>query len=93
MNLAFDQLVFAISDETYTYHKDLAASSCLPVEYKTKLEALKKGELYLTKRIRRHEIPVKQRHLQLLGRSVDLNTLVSQNTSNKLYEARSKAST
>ena len=84
VNLAFDQLVFAISDETYSYHKDLAASTCLPMEYKTKLEAVKK-EHYLTKRIRRHDISVGQRHVQLLGRSVDLNLLISQNTSNKLY--------
>ena len=85
VNLAFDQLVFAISDETYTYHKDLAASLLLPTSFKNTVEAAMKAKV-LTKSVRRHAIPTNQRHLQLLGRSIDLNHLISQHTSNKLYQ-------
>ncbi|GMI36528.1 hypothetical protein TrRE_jg10260 [Triparma retinervis] len=84
VNLAFDQMVFAISDETYTYHKDLAASFLLPDNFKDTVEQAFKAKV-LTKAVRRHFIPTNQRHLQLLGRSIDLNHLVTQHTSNKLY--------
>eukprot|EP00520_Triparma_pacifica_P016970 CAMPEP_0118647642 /NCGR_PEP_ID=MMETSP0785-20121206/8721_1 /TAXON_ID=91992 /ORGANISM="Bolidomonas pacifica, Strain CCMP 1866" /LENGTH=1553 /DNA_ID=CAMNT_0006539761 /DNA_START=145 /DNA_END=4803 /DNA_ORIENTATION=+ len=84
VNLAFDQLVFSISDETYTYHKDMAATFHLPDSFKNTVEAAMKANV-LTKSVRRHFIPTSQRHLQLLGRSIDLNHLVSQHISNKLY--------
>ncbi|GMH96491.1 hypothetical protein TrVE_jg14429 [Triparma verrucosa] len=84
VNLAFDQLIFAISDETYTYNKDMAACYNLPVSFKERVEAAKKSAV-ATKSVRRHTIPINQRHLQLLGRSIDLNLLVSQHSSNKLY--------
>ncbi|GMH87256.1 hypothetical protein TL16_g10797, partial [Triparma laevis f. inornata] len=84
VNLAFDQLIFAISDETYTYHKDMAACYNLPVNFKDRVELWKKKAV-ATKAVRRHAIPINQRHLQLLGRSIDLNLLVSQHSSNKLY--------
>ena len=45
VNLAFDQLIFAISDETYTYYKDMAASYNLPVSYKSRVEAAKKAQV------------------------------------------------
>ena len=85
VNLAFDQLVFAISDETYTYHKDLAAALHLPNDFKSAMECAK-GAPILTKRIRRFAIPTNQRNFRLLGRSINLSLLVSQHASNKLYD-------
>ena len=49
MNLVFDQLIFAISDETYTYHKDFAASNVFDSDLKAVLENARKSK-YLSKR-------------------------------------------
>tara|TARA_B110000971_G_C19798420_1_gene403108 strand:- start:84 stop:377 length:294 start_codon:yes stop_codon:yes gene_type:complete len=49
VNLVFDQLIFAISDETYTYHKDFAASNVFDSDLKAVLENARKSK-YLSKR-------------------------------------------
>ena len=84
VNLVFDQLIFAISDETYTYYKDFAASNVFDGELKKVLEKAKNYN-YLTKRVMRQSVPISQKHIQLLGRSVDLNLLITQHVSNKFY--------
>jgi len=84
VNLVFDQLVFLISDEMFSHFKNTAASSLLDKEYRQKLEGMK-GVKYLSTQPRRYEIPMSQRHIQLLGRSIDLNFLIGQHINNTFY--------
>jgi cytoplasmic FMR1 interacting protein len=85
VNLAFDQLVYKLSDQTYNYYKIKASSLQLDKEYRKQLEAA-----YPDKAFRFHapksrlEVLFKQRHVQLLGRSIDLQALVSQRINNYL---------
>ena len=82
-NLVLDQMIFLLSDEMYKYYKNFAASFCLEKSFKLKLEEIK-GSPHLTVDKRRYEIPLAQRHIQLLGRSVDLSFLVGQHMNTKL---------
>lgn len=82
-NLVLDQVIYFLSADLYEYHKNVAASSLLEHSFKGKLEELK-DESYLTVPQRRYSIPVGQRHVQLLGRSVDLNFLISRHLNDKM---------
>ncbi|KAJ1421295.1 cytoplasmic FMR1-interacting, partial [Ochromonadaceae sp. CCMP2298] len=83
-NLVVDQLYFLLSDEIYAYYKALAAEGCLDKALKGKLESLK-GAPYLTVEARRMEALLAQRHIQLLGRSLNFSFVLAQNVNNKLY--------
>mmetsp|Transcript_22337 Transcript_22337/g.32537 ORF Transcript_22337/g.32537 Transcript_22337/m.32537 type:complete len:1588 (+) Transcript_22337:206-4969(+) len=89
-NLVFDQLIYLLSDEMYTYYKNYAASTGLDQVYKILHEKLRrmtkesKTQSMMVCR-RRYEIPMGQRHIQLLGRSIDLNYLIGQHINNKMY--------
>ena len=90
-NLVFDQLVFLISDEMYTYYKNFAASNTIEKAYKIKNEDFyrsSRGDLKVSSldvSYRRYHIPIGQRHIQLLGRSIDLNYLIGQHVNNTFY--------
>lgn len=83
-NLVFDQLVYLMSDEIYGYYKNFAATGKLERGIKKKFEQLR-GKAYLTTAKRRYEIPMLQKHIQLIGRTIDLNHLISQNINNYFY--------
>eukprot|EP01114_Cavostelium_apophysatum_P018213 TRINITY_DN5592_c0_g1_i1.p1 TRINITY_DN5592_c0_g1~~TRINITY_DN5592_c0_g1_i1.p1 ORF type:complete len:1338 (-),score=458.14 TRINITY_DN5592_c0_g1_i1:118-4131(-) len=77
VNLCFDQLVYKISDQIYTHFKTHAASILLDKSYKTQLETIYSAHrLHVPKS--RYEVLLKQRHIHLLGRSIDLNNLITQ---------------
>lgn len=85
VNLAFDQLIYKLSDQCYTHYKTLA--SCLILDKDLKLSL---DNLY-PERTQRFQPPksrlstlFSQRHFQLLGRSVDLNDLLSQRMNTSL---------
>jgi len=89
-NLVFDQLVFLISDEMYSYYKNFAASNTLDKVYKIMHEEFRhkmKDSKVNTLEVacRRYNIPIGQRHIQLLGRSIDLNYLIGQHINNTFY--------
>jgi len=77
VNLCFDQLVYKLSEQMYTYFKTQASSLLLDKPYKGQLETI-----YPASRLNvpksRYEVILRQRHIQLLGRSVDLNLLIAQ---------------
>jgi cytoplasmic FMR1 interacting protein len=83
-NLVFDQLVFLMTDEIYGYYKNFAATGLLEKDIKQKFEHLRR-KAYLTTGKRRYEIPLLQKHIQLVGRSIDLNHLISQHINNYIY--------
>ena len=83
-NLVIDQLYFLLSDEVYTYYKNLAASTELDMSLKHKLE-LMKNSAHLSVDARRMVSLLSQRHIQLLGRSINFSFILGQNINNKIY--------
>lgn len=84
VNLVIDQLYFLLSDEIYNYFKNLASSSLLEKSFKNKMEELK-GSEHFSIDARRIETLMEQRHVQLLGRSINLSFILAQNINNKIY--------
>jgi cytoplasmic FMR1 interacting protein len=68
----------------YTYFKNLAATTELDMSLKHKLESLR-GNPHLTVDARRMASLLSQRHIQLLGRSINFSFILGQNINNKLY--------
>ena len=81
--LVLDQFVYLISDEIFSYYKNLAASIKLDKTYKEKLE-ISGANLSVDRK--RYDIIMLQRNVELLGRSVDLNFLICQHVNGKLVQ-------
>jgi len=77
VNLCFDQLVYKLSDQVYTHFKTKASSILLDKPYKQQLESMIGGDKLSVPKSR-YEVILKQKHFQLLGRSIDINTLIMQ---------------
>ncbi|CAD5220900.1 unnamed protein product [Bursaphelenchus okinawaensis] len=76
VNLCFDQFVFKLSEAVFQHYKQLAATMLLDKGFKSDCTRL--GIAVRTPLTARYETLLKQRHVQLLGRSIDLNRLISQ---------------
>ncbi len=85
VNLVFDQAVFLIGEEMYSHYKDCASSELLPAEYKNEIERVK-GYKQLTINEKRFKTPASQRHVLLLGRSIDMNYLLGNHVNHKLQK-------
>ena len=73
VNLCFDQFVYKLSEQIFSYYKQLAASITLDKRFRTDLATL--GVNFAWPSSNRYETLLKQRHLQLLGRTIDLGKL------------------
>lgn len=77
VNLCFDQFVFKLSEQIFAHYKQLAGSIFLDKRFRVECEVL--GFNFSSyPRNNRYETLLKQRHVQLLGRSIDLNKLITQ---------------
>lgn len=77
VNLCFDQFVYKLSEQIFAHYKQLAASILLDKRFR--VECITLGAYLLPyPRANRYETLLKQRHVQLLGRSIDLNKLITQ---------------
>uniref|UniRef100_A0A914V5T6 Uncharacterized protein n=1 Tax=Plectus sambesii TaxID=2011161 RepID=A0A914V5T6_9BILA len=76
VNLCFDQFVFKLSDSVLAYFKQLSSSMFLDKRFRCECSNL--GLNITTPVCMRYKTLLKQRHVQLLGRSIDLNRLVTQ---------------
>ncbi|XP_071452530.1 cytoplasmic FMR1-interacting protein isoform X2 [Hetaerina americana] len=77
VNLCFDQFVYKLSEQIFAHYKQLASSILLDKRFRVECMAL--GTYLLPyPRANRYETLLKQRHVQLLGRSIDLNKLITQ---------------
>lgn len=83
VNLAFDQLLYKLSDYCFNYYKTKAASILMDKEFRYLLEN------EMQDKISRFHVPksrlnviLRQHHFQLLGRSIDINGLISQRMNN-----------
>ncbi|XP_074599073.1 cytoplasmic FMR1-interacting protein Sra-1 [Brevipalpus obovatus] len=76
VNLCFDQFVYKLSDQIFAYYKQLAGSILLDKRFRS--EAQVHHIKFAWPQSNRYETLMRQRHLQLLGRTLDLNRLVAQ---------------
>ncbi|XP_050079381.1 cytoplasmic FMR1-interacting protein [Anopheles maculipalpis] len=77
VNLCFDQFVYKLSEQVFAHYKQLAGSIYLDKRFRVECEVL--GFNFQSyPRNNRYETLLKQRHVQLLGRSIDLNKLITQ---------------
>ncbi|RDD41868.1 Cytoplasmic FMR1-interacting protein 2 [Trichoplax sp. H2] len=75
VNLCFDQLVYNISDHIYSYYKTVAGSMILDKRFRS--EAPSASQLRPAPSNRYKSI-LQQKHVQLLGRNIDMNRLITQ---------------
>ncbi|XP_070088088.1 cytoplasmic FMR1-interacting protein 1 isoform X2 [Equus caballus] len=79
VNLCFDQFVYKLADQIFAYYKIMAGS--LLLDKRLRSECKNQGATIHLPPSNRYETLLKQRHVQLLGRSVDLNRLITQRIS------------
>jgi cytoplasmic FMR1 interacting protein len=84
VNLVFDQLIFLISDHIYSYYKDMVGSREIDGFYRERLLQGQKKHVDVSSR--RCDVPTSQRHIQVLGRVIDLNNLITQHINGKFYK-------
>ncbi|TNM87595.1 hypothetical protein fugu_005816 [Takifugu bimaculatus] len=85
VNLCFDQFVYKLADQIFAYYKILAGS--LLLDKRLRAECKNQGANIPWPSSNRYETLLKQRHVQLLGRSIDLNRLITQRVSAALYKS------
>uniref|UniRef100_A0AAR2LNC4 Cytoplasmic FMR1-interacting protein n=1 Tax=Pygocentrus nattereri TaxID=42514 RepID=A0AAR2LNC4_PYGNA len=85
VNLCFDQFVYKLADQIFAYYKVLAGS--LLLDKRLRAECKNQGANIPWPSSNRYETLLKQRHVQLLGRSIDLNRLITQRVSAALYKS------
>ncbi|XP_071124778.1 cytoplasmic FMR1-interacting protein 2-like isoform X3 [Mytilus edulis] len=85
VNLCFDQFVYKLSDQIFAYYKHLAGSIMLDKRFRA--ECVSQNVKINYPVANRYETLLKQRHVQILGRSIDLNKLVGQRVNASLQKA------
>ena len=71
-NLVLEQTIMAMSESTYAYFKDLSASSMLEAAFKRKVEDIR-GTRFLTLGRQHLDSVMSQRHVSLLGRTLNFS--------------------
>ncbi|XP_017939679.2 cytoplasmic FMR1-interacting protein 1 isoform X3 [Manacus vitellinus] len=85
VNLCFDQFVYKLADQIFAYYKAMAGS--LLLDKRLRSECKSQGATIQLLQSNRYETLLKQRHVQLLGRSIDLNRLITQRISAAMYRS------
>ncbi|GAB6019487.1 Cytoplasmic FMR1-interacting protein 1 [Chamberlinius hualienensis] len=85
VNLCFDQFVYKLSEQIFAYYKQLAGSILLDKRFR--YECAQYGTRIYYPPANRYETILKQRHVQLLGRSIDLNRLIAQRVNVAMQKA------
>lgn len=76
VNLCFDQFVYKLSEQIFAYYKHLSGSILLDKRFRSETAAM--NIKFSWPQANRYDTLLKQRHLQLLGRTIDLNRLLAQ---------------
>ena len=76
VNLCFDQFVYKLSEQIFAYYKHLASSILLDKRFRSEAAAM--SIKFSWPQTNRYETLLRQRHLQILGRTIDLNRLIAQ---------------
>lgn len=85
VNLCFDQFVYKLSEQIFTHYKQLASSILLDKRFRS--ECAVRGAYLPYPRANRYETLLKQRHVLLLGRSIDLNRLITQRINADMHKS------
>ncbi|XP_050734850.1 cytoplasmic FMR1-interacting protein-like isoform X1 [Eriocheir sinensis] len=85
VNLCFDQFVFKLSEQVFAYYKHLAGSILLDKRFRS--ECIQNSLRIHYPPANRYETLLKQRHVQLLGRSIDLNKLICQRINASMHKS------
>lgn len=89
-NLVFDQLVYKLSDQLFKYYKQYAASILLDKRFR--MEAHRAGWREPYPQPNRYATAlIRQRSVQLLGRSIDLSYLISQRINKAIMKSLEEA--
>uniref|UniRef100_A0A8C7PPJ7 Cytoplasmic FMR1 interacting protein 2 n=1 Tax=Oncorhynchus mykiss TaxID=8022 RepID=A0A8C7PPJ7_ONCMY len=89
VNLCFDQFVYKLADQIFAYYKAMSGSVLLDKRFRA--ECKNYGVIIPYPPSNRYETLLKQRHVQLLGRSIDLNRLITQRISAAMYKSLDQA--
>ncbi|XP_065187273.1 cytoplasmic FMR1-interacting protein 2-like [Sycon ciliatum] len=84
VNLVFDQFIYKISEQIFIYFKSLACSILLDKKFRIECQDSQRIPF---PQANRYQTILKQRHVQILGRSIDLNRLISQRLTNHMLKA------
>ncbi|XP_063952182.1 cytoplasmic FMR1-interacting protein 2-like [Lytechinus pictus] len=76
VNLCFDQLVYKLAEMIFAYYKELAGSMLLDRRFRK--ECKKYGIDIPCQQANKYDSILRQKHVQILGRSVDMSRLLSQ---------------
>lgn len=85
VNLCFDQFVYKLSEQIYGYYKHLAGSIMLDKRFKQECQNF--GTFINSPPPNRYVTLLRQRHVQLLGRSIDLNRLICQRINSSMQKS------
>lgn len=87
VNLCFDQFVYKLSEQIFAHYKQLAGNILLDKRFRVECEVLGFNFHQNYPRNNRYETLLKQRHVQLLGRSIDLNKLITQRINADMHKS------
>ncbi|OON15300.1 cytoplasmic Fragile-X interacting family protein [Opisthorchis viverrini] len=85
-SLVLDQLVYKLSDQVFKHYKRYAASILLDKRFRAEAQRSGWREAYPPPK-RYAAALLRQRHVQLLGRTVDLNRLVTQRMNTAIHKS------
>ncbi|KAM3934209.1 cytoplasmic FMR1-interacting protein 1 isoform 3-T3 [Leptodactylus fuscus] len=85
VNLCFDQFVYKLADQIFAHYKVVAGS--LLLEKRLRADCKNQGVNITQPNSNRYDTLLKQRHVQLLGRSIDLNRLITQRITAAMYKS------
>ncbi|KAJ5078385.1 cytoplasmic fmr1-interacting protein-related [Anaeramoeba ignava] len=86
VNLCFDQLVFQLGEEIFHYYKYLASTMMIDNEYRAEIRKIDNKLDRLIAPKTRYQTLLMQRHVTLLGRTVNFSNLLTQKINNILRE-------
>eukprot|EP00003_Mantamonas_plastica_P000908 TRINITY_DN106_c0_g1_i11.p1 TRINITY_DN106_c0_g1~~TRINITY_DN106_c0_g1_i11.p1 ORF type:complete len:1475 (-),score=530.80 TRINITY_DN106_c0_g1_i11:1304-5728(-) len=79
VNLCFDQFVFKVANGIFEHYKVQAASQLLDKQFRYHMDSvLEEEKSRFSVEPSMWDVLIKQKHFQLLGRSVDLNSLIAE---------------
>lgn len=90
VNLVFDQLIYKLSEQIYSYFKILAVNILLDNKFRVVIERVQK-ESRFSLPMSRYDVILSQKCINLLGRTVDMNFLISQRVNISIRENLTKA--
>ncbi|GAV08221.1 hypothetical protein RvY_17946 [Ramazzottius varieornatus] len=88
VNLCFDQFMYKLSEQIISYYKQLAGSVYLDKRFRAEIQAYPAENFHLDfPTANRYASLMRQRHVQILGRWIDMNHLIRQRINASLLKS------